>query len=194
MATLSQAVVWMNNNPVLVGWVQAAGALVALFIVIGFPIWQRGNRVRQARIAKLSLDVTLAQSVLLILTDAKSWIDYVLWTRGHKTDDVTEVIDSAELISRLLVCEKRESNWERLNALYLAHDAIRRAQRTLVLPSPADNSSADCHGSLLRDDQAVLERQWSIVDAQLSQALFRLQFAKCPFYMRPFLWWTNKAN
>jgi len=194
MKIISTALGWLEANPNFSGWAQALGAFIALYIAIAVPARQRKEQRIATRIADLNLDVALSRGVFFLLSDTAIWLNEIVKKDYMKRHEARTDFIFDDLISRILLWERRETNNYRVIALYLTRGAIIRTQSKLVWPVIQDLPIGIPEITLMLNDLKIVSIQRDFSKRLLDHAEYRLRFAETNFFLRPIVWWIHRKK
>jgi hypothetical protein len=110
MASLLQ---WMELHDKLSGWAQAVGALIALFIAIMIPAWQRMAERRDARIAAAALESVICDNVFRVMLDSHLYATRAVIHSKRPAGKAVDELGATDLLARILQLEQRETDFRR---------------------------------------------------------------------------------
>jgi len=171
---------WLESHEKLSGWAQTLGALLALFVAVGVPLWQQARERSARERERTALAHTLSLALRSLLNDLSTafagllQLAYMPRSRYHH-DPILE-----DCLQRIRAQEERATTPEAMTLLYTARGTLQIVRRALDMGGSEDpltpSEQTMISGSLERIGDALREANVLVSDHEYAFAVARTRF------------------
>ena len=171
---------WLEGHDKLSGWAQTVGALLALLVAVGVPLWQQAKERSAREKERTALAHTLSLALRSLLNDLSTAFGGLLqlahMPRSRYHHD--PILD--DCLQRIRAQEERATTPEVMTLLYTARGTLQIVRRALDMGRGEDpltpGEQTMISGSVERIGDALREASLLVSDHEYAFAVARTRF------------------